>query len=354
MPNLGVTYGVSTPTGTSRGTIDFVSANGGGKTLPGNVVNQAPFDLFHFGFQVVQFAWDSGWQNGSSSGSLKTAACREATFLNYTYTQFYRTNSNNSPTAGMCAHSQSGGAAGLAYALTFYGASSFIDKAVFVSGPHYADLVQGCSVPNAPPVSVCASQNGAYPMGCNSLAGSWTDPPEYTGGVTAQLTDELADNPPCNDPQHTYTAQDNANLTATSLIDGAADANYNYPHTAITAWECDDDYNWQNPSEGQGWVYFSQLRHPSQVAPNCNYSNKNTAFPNACMVVNRVFGCTSPELAATGYICNGSTCPVCTGNPPTNCKCGGVACSSVSTSYGMPTFREQEYEDPINGCIKRH
>jgi hypothetical protein len=137
-------------------------------------------------------------------------------------------------------------------------------------------------------------------------------------------------------------------------VDGAPDANYNYPKTSITAWECDDDYFWQNPSEGQGWIYFSQLRDPSQVAPNCNYSGKNTAFPNACMVINRVYGCTSTELAATGYVCNGSTCPVCTGNPPTSCTCGGVPCSSASSTYAMPTFRDEEYEDPVNGCIKRH
>ncbi len=354
MPDIGVTYGVATPPGTSAGTVVFVSAKGGMNTLPGEFKNEAPFDLFHFGFQTVQFAWDTAWQDGSSTGSLKLAACRDATFLDYAYTQYYQTNSNNSPTAGMCAHSQSGGAAGLAFAFTFYGAGDFIDKAVYVSGPHYADMVQGCSVPNAPPVSVCPSQNGVYPLGCNSLSGTWTNPPEYTGGAAQNLTQELADNPACNDPNHTYTPEDNANLTATSLIDGAADANYNYPHTAITAWECDDDYFWNNPSEGQGWLYFSQLRSPSQVAPGCNYSTKNTANPNACMTVNRVFGCTSLELAATGYVCNGSTCPVCTGNPPTNCTCGGVACSSVSQIYGMPTFREVEYEDPINGCIKRH
>jgi hypothetical protein len=331
-----------------------MSAKGGTTTLPGVYANEAPFDLFHFGFQVVQFGWDSSWQAGSSVGSLKQAACREATFLNYVYTQFYQTNVNNSPTAGMCAHSQSGGAAGLAFAFTFYGASNYIDKAVYVSGPHYSDMVQGCSVPNASDVTVCQSENGVYPMGCNSLSESWTDPPEYTGGAAAQLTQQLADNPACNDPTHTYTAQDNANLTATSLLDGTPDANFNYPHTAVTAWECDDDYYWENPSEGQGWLYFSQLRDPSQVAPNCNYSNKNTAFPNACMVLNRVYGCKSVELAATGFVCNGSTCPVCTGTPATNCTCGGVPCSSVSTSYGMPTFRDEEYEDPINGCIKRH
>src|SRR5258708_3185344 len=126
MPDLGVTYGVASPVGTSSGTVAFVSASGGTITLPGNFKNEVPFDLFHFGFQTVQFAWDTEWQNGSVSGSLKTAACRVATFLNYLNTQYYQINPSNSPTAGMCAHSQSGGASGLAFSLTFYGASSFI------------------------------------------------------------------------------------------------------------------------------------------------------------------------------------------------------------------------------------
>ena len=354
MPNLGVTYGVATPPGTSNGTVAFVSANGGTFTLPGEYLDQAPFDLYHSGFQTVQFAWDSAWQSGSAAGSLISAACREATFLNYVDTELYQANQNNSVTAGMCAHSQSGGASGLAFSLTYYGVSSFIDKAVFVSGPHYGDLVQGCVVPNAPPVTICPSQNGSYPMGCNSASGSWTNVPVYNGSAANTLSGQLANNPVCNDPNHVYTQADEMNLTATSLLDQTSQANYVYPQTAVTAWECDDDDYWKNPSEGQGWIYLSQFTNPSQVAPNCNYSNKNTANPNACFSINRVYGCQSVELAATGYICNGTTCPVCTGNPATNCTCGGVACSSVSQSYGMPTFRDAEYEDPVNGCIRRH
>ena len=354
MPSLGVTYGVATPSGISNGTIAFVSANGGTFTLPGAYVGQAPFNLYHAGFQTVQFAWDSPWQDGSTAGSLISAACREATFLNYLDTELYQANPNNSVTAGMCAHSQSGGASGLAFSLTYYGVSSFLDKAVFVSGPHYSDLVQGCVVPNGPPVTICPSQNGSYPMGCNSAAGSWTNVPVYNGQAAGTLSAQLANNPPCNDPDHVYTQADETNLTATSMLDGTSQANYVYPQTAVTAWECDDDTYWNNPSEGQGWIYLSQFRNPSQLASNCNYSNNNTAYPNACFAFNRVFGCQSVELAATGYVCNGTTCPVCTGNPATNCTCGGVACSSVSDTYGMPTFRDEEYEDPVNGCIRRH
>lgn len=354
MPTLGVTYGVATPSGISNGTIVFVSASGGTFTLPGNASNEAPYQLFHAGYQTVQFAWDSWWQDGSATGSIKSAACREATFLNYISTSFYQTNSSNGVSAGMCAHRQSGGAGGVAFALTYYGVSSFLDKVVFVSGPHYANLVQGCVVPNSPPVTICPENNGSYPMGCSGDSGSWTDSIIYVGNAAKSVSQELADNPPCDDPDHVYTPSDEANLTATSLLDEAPDASYVYPQTSITAWECDDDIDWNNPSEGQGSLYFSQLSSPMQVAPNCNYTDKNTAFPNACLSINRVYGCTSVELAATGYVCNGSTCPVCTGNPPTNCTCGGTACSLVSDTYGMPTLRDAEWEDPINGCIRRH
>lgn len=354
MPTLGVTYGVATPSGTSNGTIAFISASGGYFTLPGSATNEAPFDLYHAGFQTVQFAWDSWWQGGSSAGSLKQAACREATFLNYLYTNVYLANSNNSVTAGMCAHSQSGGAGGLAFSLTYYGVSSFLDKVVFVSGPHYASLVQGCVVPNSSPVTICPETNGSYPMGCNSANGSWTDDIVYFGNSATELSQQLQENPPCNDSDHVYTQQDEANLIATSLLDDATDASYVYPQTSITAWECDDDTYWNNPSEGQGSLYLSQLSSPLQVASNCNYASRNTAYPNACLSINRVYGCTSAELAATGYICNGVTCPVCTGSPATNCTCGGVACSKVSESYAMNVFRDLEWEDPINGCIRRH
>lgn len=355
MPDLGVTYGVATPAGTSAGTVVFVSAKYGLTTLAGNYGNDAPFDLFRFGYQTVQFAWDNpGWQMGATTGSLKDAACRVDTFLNYMYTQYYQTNPNNSATAGMCAHSQSGGAGGLAFALTYYGAGSFLDKVVFTSGPQYGDLVQGCWVPNYPNINICASQNGTYPMGCNSVAGAWTEPPVYVRGQATNLGKELNNNPSCNNPKHTYTPTDFANLTATSLLDGAADASYSYPNTAITAWECDDDWFWQNPTDAQGWIYLSQLTNPSQVAPNCNHSANNTLFPTACLAVNRVYGCPTQELAASGFVCNGSTCPVCTGSPPTSCTCGGVPCNTVSKKFGEPTFRDADYEDPINGCIKRH
>lgn len=148
--DLGVTYGVATPAGPSNGMMAFVPSKFGTFTLPGNYKSEIPYDLYHDNFQTVQFAFDSEWQiTGTGTGSIKVAACRVATILNYFYATFFLTNTNNTATAGMCAHSLSGGAGGLGFAMTYYGAGSFLDKAAFVSGPQYGNLVEGCVPPPA-------------------------------------------------------------------------------------------------------------------------------------------------------------------------------------------------------------
>jgi len=347
VPDLGITYGVATPSGTSNGTAIFVSPKGGTQPVGGNLANNMPYELYHANYQTIQMAWDSDWRDGATGGGyFKSAACRPATMLSYFNTTYYQT-AVNAPTAGSCAVSFSGGAAALGYSLTYYGAS-FLDKAIFVSGPHYSNLIDGC-VPSAAPVSVCPSSDGVtYPMGCNTMAETWTEPGQYTGGAANELGQQIGDNPPCNVKSHVYTATDEANLTADSLVDQAPDSSFNYPQTAISAYECDDDVNWGNPSETQAWLYFAQIANPTQVAGGCSY--QNTAQPAACLAVNRVYGCQSTEAAYSGYVCVGNTCPVCTGNPP-SCTCAGVACSG---SYAEPAILLADFEDPVNGCIKRH
>jgi len=358
LPDLGVTYGIATPTTPSNGTVVFIRGAGGTITLPGNLHKEIPFDLYHASYQTIQAAWDDWWQitGWTGSGSFKVAACREATFLNFLYTNYYLTDTNNTATAGMCVHAQSASAGALALSMTFYGAGDFIDKAVYVSGPEYSDLSQGC-VPNSPNGTICAPVNGKTPNGCNIYAGSWSESPLYHGGSASNIGSELGDNPPCDDPNHTYTSSDITTLTDTSLIDGMSDASYTYPKTAVTAYECDDDTYFNNPTSLQGWYWLSQMSSPTQVAGGCNYSASKTPHPSACLMVNRVFGCTSVELAATGYICQGSSCPVCTGNPPNvTCTCNGQTCSDngVTSKYAMRTVAEKDYENALNGCIKRH
>src|SRR5579863_3731341 len=84
---LGLTYGVETPTGTLKGTIVL---HGGGKgTHPFNE-KYVPAYLAA-GYQVVQLAWDSDWElvGAGQSASLKSAACRPATFFAYAYSSIY-------------------------------------------------------------------------------------------------------------------------------------------------------------------------------------------------------------------------------------------------------------------------
>lgn len=358
LPDLGITYGIATPSTASNGTITFLRGSSGTITLPGNVNGTLPFDLYHDSYQTIQAAWDNGWQltGWVDSGSFKVAACREATFLNFMYTNYYQTNTNNTATAGMCVHAQSAAAGALGLAMTYYGAGSFIDKAVFVSGPQYGNLVQGCVVPNAGQSSVCAQSNGKTPNGCNVSAGSWSESPVYHNGSATNTGKELGDNPPCNDPSHTYTASDITTLTDTSVVDGLSDASYTYPQTAVAAYECDDDLSFNNPTSLQGWFWLSQMSSPSQVAGNCNYAKSRTPSPSACLIVNRVYGCTIVEEPKTGYICQGSSCPVCTGTPPNiSCTCGGKACSNGGTpGYAMIKVAESDYQNLLNGCIKRH
>ncbi len=347
MPNIQMTYGVATPSVPSNGTIVFISAQGGTSLVGGNFATSVPYQLYHANFQTVQMEWASDWRDGSTgNGYFKEAACREGTALSFFNTTFYQT-ANNTPTAGTCAIGWSGGAAGLGYALTYYGAD-FLDKAMFVSGPHYGNLVDGC-VPSSAPITVCPTADGVnYPMGCGTLSGSWTEAGQYEGQRARVLSSQIGNDPPCNVPTHVYTEKALAALTADSLVDQASDSNFTYPQTAVSAYLCDDDETWGNPSETQGWEYYSQIASPSQVASGCNYAN--TADPQACLAINRVYGCQHAEETFTGYVCLGSSCPVCTGNPP-SCTCNGVACSG---SYGAQTAQIAEMEDPVNGCVAHH
>ena len=347
MPDLGVTWGVATPAGPSNGTVMFMSPKGGTQPVGGNLTKDLPFELYHANYQTIQMQWVTDWRSGATGeGYFKAAACREATMMNYFNTTYYKTNLNTA-TAGSCAVGFSGGAAGLGFSLAYYGAD-YLDKATFVSGPHYGNLIDGC-VPSSPPITLCPSSDGVnYPMGCETIAGSWTEAPQYTGPAARTLSTQIGNKPKCDVANHVYTKGEENELLADSLVDQKSDSSFTYPQTAVAAFLCDDDQTWGNPTEVQGWIYLSQIANPNQVAAGCSYSN--TADPTACLSIKRVFGCKSEEAAYSGFVCNGSTCPVCTGNPPV-CTCGGATCTST---YQEPTALLAEFQDPVNGCIKRH
>lgn len=86
----------------------------------------------------------------------------------------------------MCVHAQNASAGALALSMTFYGAGDFIDKAIYVSGPKYSNLVQGC-VPNSPSASICSQPNGKTANGCNIYQGRWSESPDYHAGSASNI-----------------------------------------------------------------------------------------------------------------------------------------------------------------------
>src|ERR1700691_1157351 len=118
------------------------------------------------GYQIVQIAWGKNypgfdWEytnvnKETHAFSIRNAACRPATFLNYV--RFGNGNPNvpiiwNATKGGMCGHGNSGGAGAMAYALAWYNAgaggpatngSGYLDKVVLENGPVFSDVFQGC------------------------------------------------------------------------------------------------------------------------------------------------------------------------------------------------------------------
>jgi hypothetical protein len=301
--DIGVTFGYATPPGVLQGTI-FLHAGSAGT---------GPFDYgrdgetyvnsyYQAGYRVVELEWAKSWEIATSSGSenIKMAACRPATLLRYVYDNIH---GGASGEGAMCAHGNSAGSAAMAYALTWYGASSFLDKVVLTSGPVLGDIEAGCQVPNVPPVDICAPGQ----FGCKGEA--WSSPPQYPQGGNILQTwtgDRTCNNVP---PGQSTSGASNAAWLAQSVSDGTPEANYDYPKTALSGWLCS---NALNCSAAQGQYYFRNFTNSSQTAA---YS------------LNRIDGCRLAEDIWDGV-----------------------------TSDGISGFTAsvKDMTDPLVGCVKRH
>ena len=247
--SLGLTYGVQNPTGALKGTIVFLGGSEG--TLPYGVPSYAG-NYLGSGFQIVQFAWDSAWQaTGTPTDSIKTAACRPATFLNYVATSVYRG-------GGMCAQGLSGGSAAVAYTMAWYGGTNFLDKAELISGPVFSDIEKGCEVPNASSVTVCA--NGQF--GCNGKP--WQDSPTYLD-QDALAVGSWTGQPTCAGTKRT-NSQANTDWKQMSIVDGTSNPSFSYPNTAMAGWLCSSDAKEQNNSAAEGQFFYSQITNSRQTA----------------------------------------------------------------------------------------
>ena len=176
------------------------------------------------GFRILQTAWATQWEDTSlPTKSVKTAACRAATLLNFFDQNFYEGN------GGMCAQGFSAGSAEIAYSLTAYGSSNYLDKVELLSGPVFSDIAQGCMVPQAPPVTGCAPGQ----FGC--VGAPWLDKPQYVAAIQPLVG--ILTGHKCQSKTPT-SLQDNATWKAMSIVDGTTAPSFVYPKTAMAGWLC--------------------------------------------------------------------------------------------------------------------
>ena len=294
--DIQVVYGLTNPEGVPRGMIALFSGGGGTQPYGGGSPGQNYSDTYlQAGYQIVQSSWETDWEDTSISGgrNVRTAACRPATLLNFFHQTFYQGN------GGMCAQGTSGGSAAVAYSLSWYGSSSYLDKVELLSGPVFGDIDAGCAVPNAPPVTVCP----AGQFGCEGEP--WVDKPQYVLG--AQIGVGRWTGHACQ--QGTTPAATNSSWKAMSIVDGINGGSFFYPRTAMAGWLCS---NGVNNTAAQGESFYRNFSTREQTA---EYS------------VNRVDGCSGAEGVDTGTTASGRN--------------GFVAIFS-------------DMNDSVAGCIKRH
>jgi hypothetical protein len=393
MVDIGVTIAIAVPAGYSSTNLmkGLVIVPDG---ADGTQLDSPAFPYHQNGYEDVDVIWDSPWQGvgavepdltrgnadtyriggslWSKSGSVKAAACRPATLFHWIYVNYYVGESAHfTSTAGMCAKGSSGGAAQIANALTFYGAGNYLDKVELGPGPQWSDVDIGCSA-SATTIKVCDSATEAGKLGCNPIAGSWNDIGQYFG-FTASMK-KWTGYPDCNST-HQTKAEEIA-WGQMSLNDGpylaTKDASYTYPYAAITAWQTDNDSDYNNMSEGQGWQWYKNFKSASQVAGGCDNMPSGGAYygpDGACFSVNRAYGNNkSQENISFSYVCLDGDCPVCTGiGTFTTCTCGDAPCPSqfdcataegknplTTSKWCYEVARTLDFTDPKNGCARRH
>jgi hypothetical protein len=273
---LGFTYGFSNPVGSLSGTIVF--HDGGGGTTPYSDPTYAEKYLA-YGYQVIFLAWDKDWEGSSNGGtgtSIKYAACRPATLFNY-FQQNLHTE------GAMCAQGFSAGSGAVAYSLAWYGSSSYFDNVELLSGPPFGDIEQGCQVPKADTVTVCA--NGQY--GCNGT--SWPDSPSYVGG-DQEVVGPWSGWNVCNEGKTTSALAKSA-WKSMSIVDGTTDPSFSYPKTAMAGWLCSNVNASQNDTAAEGNFFYLQFTSARQIAQ---------------FSVTRIDHCSGPEGVTKGRTPDGA------------------------------------------------
>lgn len=261
--DIGFTYGVVNPEGRD-GTVVFFNGDEG--TTVGFAQYIGAYTPPAHDFQTVQVIWDTPWQDtGNGTGtSLKDAACRPATLMDWLLQQHNAYNAG-----GMCAQGDSAGSAAIAYSLAEYGAYQYLNHVELESGPVMSDVSLGCN-PDSTPITVCPG-NTCLTGG----QGSWPDSPQYVDGNETSISTWtgvsgvnacMAGN---GISQTQYTAWQDMSIVD-ELTGKQADSTFTYPTTSISGWLCSKPSGcnaaWcQNNSAAQGQLFYQNVTTPVSV-----------------------------------------------------------------------------------------
>jgi hypothetical protein len=303
---LQFVYGVENPTGAS-GTIVLFSGGGGGTASD---VASLPYEISHYvaaGYQVIQVAWGPGtsgdgidWEfTNSSNGTgtnILTAACRPATFLNWVRNGGHYAGALWT-SGGMCAQGLSAGGGGIAYALAWYNAASFLDKALFQSGPTLSDIRQGCQVPNRDYTTICS---GSGQAGC--VGWQIQDPPGYSLEFVGHYKSHVnawSGNPTPSCANNSSPTNYDASWYAMSVVNFPTTGQqplFNYPRTAMSAWLCETTAPGVPPnnSAAQGQIFYQQFTSLTQAG--------NSLSVNAVTLCPTDEGADQGTVASTGDV----------------------------------------------------
>jgi hypothetical protein len=186
------------------------------------------------GLRVVLVAWESDWEQvggGRPGGSIKEAACRPSTFVDWVWSRYHQ----GDRAKGFCAQGHSGGSGALGYVLAHYGLGAKLDYAMLSAGPVFGRLDLGCTAAPTDTTLVCPGFPNRY---------------NYQRPGSAVRIDGWEHTSTC---QNSPSPGDVVHWASDSVVsDGAV---YDYPQTALSFWQCMG----VNEAPGQGDFFADRV-----------------------------------------------------------------------------------------------
>jgi hypothetical protein len=226
-PNLSATVWIVTlaSSTTLKGTVFFHSGGGGTSNFTSGGATRKTVEANYeaAGFQLVDIAWDSDWEQ-TSTPSIVGGACRPASVALWIFSNSHIHGARRD--IGFCGQGQSGGSAVMGYLLAEYGLENFFDYVIFSAGPVFARVDCGCDT-QAP--------GCAMTQLCPEL--SLANQQAHLGYGQQAWLDSLTGTSTCG--QNTGVNPGDPIWNADSVVT-ASGADLFYPQTGMSAWYCVD------------------------------------------------------------------------------------------------------------------